>query len=76
MIIDNNKIISFLAKDLQNKIKDPFKSFKDQDIDSLDRFTIILEIGDKLNLDFPEEEMVKFNSINDIAKYLLSIKKI
>lgn len=49
------------------------KKFTELNIDSLDSFTIILELSEKLNVDFPEEQISKFKSIQDITDYLNSI---
>lgn len=48
---------------------DPGKTFKENGVDSLDVFTILLAIEEKLEIQFSEEESNLIHSANDILKY-------
>ncbi len=46
------------------------ESFKDNGIDSLDVYTILLAIEEKYNLKFTDEQVVKLTTIDIILSYL------
>ena len=72
---DINKYKDLLSSEYANKISSYEKSFEKQGIDSLDRFSIILEISEALGIDIPEQEFSKINSLEGIDKVLSKIKK-
>ena len=51
---------------------DPKKTFKENNIDSLDVFTILLSLEDKLGIKFNENEAVAIKGIDDILKIVSS----
>ena len=72
---DLNKYKKLLSKEYADKISNYEQSFEKQGIDSLDRFSIILEISEALNIDIPEKEFSKLNSLAGIDEVLSKIKK-
>ena len=70
-----NKYKNLLPKEYANKLSSFEKSFEKQGIDSLDRYSIILEISESLNIDIPEKEFSKLDSLASIDKVLSKIKK-
>ena len=72
---DLNKYKNLLSKEYADKISNYEQSFEKQGIDSLDRFSIILEISEALNIDIPEKEFSKLNSLAGIDEVLSKIKK-
>ena len=69
------KYKNVLSKEYADKISSYEKSFEEMDIDSLDRFSIILEISEAFDIDIPEQEFSKLNSLEEIDKALSRIKK-
>jgi len=51
---------------------DPKKTFKENNIDSLDVFTILLSLEDKLGVKFDENEANAIKGVDDILKILSS----
>lgn len=47
---------------------DPEKSFKDNGVDSLDVFTVLLAIEEKLDVKFTEEESENIRGIRDVLE--------
>jgi acyl carrier protein len=72
---DLAKYKKLLSKEYADKISSYTDTFVKQDIDSLDRYSIILEISEALNIDIPEQEFSKLNSLEGIDKVLSEIKK-
>ena len=69
------KYKNVLSKEYADKISSYKKSFEEMEIDSLDRFSIILEISEAFGIDIPEQEFSKLNSLEEIDKVLSKIKK-
>ena len=69
------KYKNVLSKEYADKISSYEKSFEEMEIDSLDRFSIILEISEAFDIDIPEQEFSKLNSLEEIDKALSKIKK-
>ena len=59
---------SGLAQDLSSF--DPIKTFKQNGIDSLDVFTVLLAIEEQLNVNFSENESDEIRSAEDIVNIL------
>ena len=70
-----DKYKNLLTKEYANKLSSFEKSFEKQGIDSLDRYSIILEISESLNIDIPEKEFSKLDSLAGIDEVLSKIKK-
>ena len=70
-----DKYKNLLTKEYANKLSSFEKSFEKQGIDSLDRYSIILEISESLNIDIPENEFYKLDSLAGIDEVLSKIKK-
>ncbi|OFX88782.1 MAG: hypothetical protein A2W99_04755 [Bacteroidetes bacterium GWF2_33_16] len=72
------KIREIIKKEVSPSIDidnlDDDTTFKDYDIDSLDRMSIYLAIEEEFGLKVPEDELPLLSSINMIAKYILSKK--
>lgn len=51
---------------------DPEKSFKDNGVDSLDVYTILLAVEEGLGVAFTDEETDRIRSVADVAKILSS----
>lgn len=74
-IINSNYIVDLIVSTgvIFNMEKfDPKKNFKENNIDSLDLFTILLALEEELNIKFDENEANKIKSIDDILKILNS----
>ena len=69
------KYKNLLSEEYANKLTSFEESFEKQGIDSLDRFSIILEISDSFNIDIPEKEFSKLDSLSGIDKVLSKIQK-
>lgn len=69
------KYKSLLSTEYANKLCSYEDSFESQGIDSLDRFSIILEISEALDIDIPEQEFSNLNSLEGVDKVLSRIKK-
>ena len=70
-----DKYKNLLTKEYANKLSSFEKSFEKQGIDSLDRYSIILEISESLNIDIPEKEFSKLDSLAGIDEVSSKIKK-
>lgn len=70
------KYKSLLSKEYADKLSSFEKSFKDQDVDSLDTFSIILELSEALKIDIPEQEYSKIHSLADFDQAFNKIKKL
>lgn len=66
---------NILSKEFADKISSYEKSFEEMEIDSLDRFSIILEISEAFDIDIPEQEFSELNSLERIDKVISRIKK-
>lgn len=51
---------------------DPIKSFQDNGVDSLDVFTILLAIEEKLGVKFSEDELDNANSVTKLKDLINS----
>lgn len=51
---------------------DPEKSFKDNGVDSLDVYTILLAVEEQLGVSFTDEETDRIRSVADVARLLNS----
>lgn len=74
-MINSERIVQIVAStgivhDLEKF--DPRQSFKSNNIDSLDVFTLLLAIEEELGIKFDDEEASKINGINDILTILES----
>lgn len=49
---------------------DPEKSFKDNGVDSLDVFTVLLAIEERLEVKFTEEESANIKGVRDVLEIL------
>ena len=70
-----DKIKKIIAEQLQvnaDDIKPETNLMKDLEADSLDAVEIIMEIETEFNIEIPDEEAEKFQSIDDIVKYVES----
>lgn len=68
------KIIQIVASTgvVHDMVKfDPKHSFKKNNIDSLDVFTILLAIEEELDIKFDDAEVIKLNGVEDIL-YILN----
>jgi acyl carrier protein len=71
--VDKNEVVMLIAKsgavaDMDRF--DPSKSFKENDIDSLDVYTIFLAVEEKLGIKFSDEESSRIQSVDDILDAL------
>lgn len=69
-LMDRNQVIALVAKsgavpDMDRF--DPQKSFKDNGVDSLDVYTILLTVEEHLGTKFSDEESSRLNSVDDIV---------
>ena len=67
------KIKKIIAEQLQadiDAIKPETNLMKDLEADSLDAVEIIMEIESEFGIEIPDEEAEKFQSIDDIVKYV------
>lgn len=69
------KIVEIIAE--SGGIKDvqtfnPEKSFKENGVDSLDVYTILLAVEEKLGVNFTDDETDRIRSVADVAKLLNS----
>lgn len=72
-----DKIRDIIADQLQaevDSIKPETSLMKDLEADSLDAVEIIMEIESEFDMEIPDEEAEKFQSIDDIVKYVDSNK--
>ena len=72
-----DKIKDIIAEQLQAEpeaIKPETSLMKDLEADSLDAVEIIMEIESEFDIEIPDEEAEKFQSIDDIVKYVDSKK--
>lgn len=72
-----DKIKDIIAEQLQaepESIKPETSLMKDLEADSLDAVEIIMEIESEFDIEIPDEEAEKFQSIDDIVKYVDSKK--
>jgi acyl carrier protein len=44
------------------------------DIDSFDALNFFIALSERLNIDIPEKDMGKLNTMNEILQYLLGLK--
>ena len=58
-------VIGFDSKNLKNN-----QSFLDAGIDSLDHMNILLFIEEKMDIEIPDEDVEKCNSIDNINTYI------
>lgn len=68
-----DKIKKIIAEQLQadeDAIKPETSLMKDLEADSLDAVEIIMEIESEFGIEIPDEEAEKFQSIDDIVKYV------
>lgn len=68
-----DKIKDIIADQLQtdaDAIKPETSLMKDLEADSLDAVEIIMEIESEFDIEIPDEEAEKFQSIEDIVKYV------
>jgi len=68
-----DKIKKIIAEQLQaeaDAIKPETNLMKDLEADSLDAVEIIMEIESEFGIEIPDEEAEKFQSIDDIVKYV------
>lgn len=67
-----DKIKEIIADQLQTdaEIKPETNLMKDLEADSLDAVEIIMEIESEFDMEIPDEEAEKFQSIDDIVKYV------
>ena len=72
-----DKVKEIIAEQLQAEpeaIKPETSLMKDLEADSLDAVEIIMEIESEFDIEIPDEEAEKFQSIDDIVKYVDSKK--
>ena len=69
------KYKSLLSTEYAKKLSSYEDSFESQGIDSLDRFSIILEISEALDIDIPEQEFSNLNSLEGVDKVISRIQK-
>ncbi|QCI27231.1 acyl carrier protein [Buchnera aphidicola] len=69
------KIISNIMEIEIKKIHDKTNLITDLKVDSLDIIEIIMAIEEKFNIEIPESEVEKFNTINFITEYIQKNKK-
>lgn len=67
-ILDNTGVVSDMSK------YDPEKTFKENDVDSLDVMDILLAIEEKLKIKFSEDEATGINSLIDALNILKNRK--
>lgn len=64
------KIISEVSEVLAKKINLKTNLIADLDLESLDLVTLISEIETKYNLEIPDKEIKKIQTVEDIVNYL------
>jgi acyl carrier protein len=64
------QVIKGIVDDIKIKEDDYDTIFKDLGIDSLDTFNVLLEIEEIYNIDVPEEDVEKLNTVNSIVNYI------
>jgi acyl carrier protein len=63
-------VINGIVGDAVMNEEDYDTSFKDLGVDSLDMFNILLELEEKYEIDFPEEDVEKLNTVNLIVAFI------
>lgn len=73
------EVKKILAKQLRiadaDSIKPESKIKKDLGADSLDILQLLMKIEDDYGIMIPDEELVGFDTVADVVKYLESVKK-
>ncbi len=71
MIFD--KVKNIIAEQLEVEVEEismETSMMKDLDADSLDAVEIIMELEDEFDIEIPDEDAEKFNSIGEIVNYI------
>lgn len=72
------EIIEIIKEELETEGKEITKKtriIEDLGADSLDKIEVMSIIGEKLNVDFVEEEIKKISTVEDIYNYIEKYKK-
>lgn len=67
---DVMKVITNIVNDIVIKEEDYNTILKDLGVDSLDTASVLLELEEKYEIDFLEEDVENLNTVNLIVKYI------